>query len=39
MERQQRGLHSRSFRQNRLASQSEAAISNMHMEVDKYLAE
>ena len=38
MERQQRGLHSRSFRENRLASQSECAISNMHLEVDRYLA-
>jgi nitrite reductase/ring-hydroxylating ferredoxin subunit len=38
MERQQRGLHSRSFQENRLASKSECAISNMHAEVDRYLA-
>jgi phenylpropionate dioxygenase-like ring-hydroxylating dioxygenase large terminal subunit len=36
--RQQRGLHSRSFRQLRLATEWERAISNMHEELDRYLA-
>lgn len=38
IERQQRGLHSRSFRGMRLAEQWERAISNMHQELDRYLA-
>jgi phenylpropionate dioxygenase-like ring-hydroxylating dioxygenase large terminal subunit len=38
LERQQRGLHSRSFKQLRLATVWERAISNMHEELDKYLA-
>jgi phenylpropionate dioxygenase-like ring-hydroxylating dioxygenase large terminal subunit len=36
--RQQRGLHSRSYRQHRLATEWERAISNMHEELDRYLA-
>jgi hypothetical protein len=36
--RQQRGLHSRSFREHRLATEWERAISNMHEELDRYLA-
>jgi phenylpropionate dioxygenase-like ring-hydroxylating dioxygenase large terminal subunit len=36
--RQQRGLHSRSFRAHRLATDWERAISNMHEELDRYLA-
>jgi phenylpropionate dioxygenase-like ring-hydroxylating dioxygenase large terminal subunit len=36
--RQQRGLHSRSFRAHRLATEWERAISNMHEELDRYLA-
>ena len=38
IERQQRGLHSRSFRELRLATQWERAISNEHEELDRYLA-
>jgi phenylpropionate dioxygenase-like ring-hydroxylating dioxygenase large terminal subunit len=38
IERQQRGLHSRSFSQLRLATEWERAISNMHEELDRYLA-
>jgi phenylpropionate dioxygenase-like ring-hydroxylating dioxygenase large terminal subunit len=38
MERQQRGVHSRSFRGHRLATEWERAISNMHEELDRYLA-
>ena len=37
IERQQRGLHSRSFTQLRLATQWERGISNMHEELDRYL--
>jgi phenylpropionate dioxygenase-like ring-hydroxylating dioxygenase large terminal subunit len=36
--RQQRGLHSRSYRHHRLATEWERAISNMHEELDRYLA-
>jgi phenylpropionate dioxygenase-like ring-hydroxylating dioxygenase large terminal subunit len=36
--RQQRGVHSRSYRQHRLATEWERAISNMHEELDRYLA-
>jgi phenylpropionate dioxygenase-like ring-hydroxylating dioxygenase large terminal subunit len=36
--RQQRGLHSRSFRELRLATEWERGISNMHEELDRYLA-
>jgi phenylpropionate dioxygenase-like ring-hydroxylating dioxygenase large terminal subunit len=39
LERQQRGLHSRSYRGPRLATEWERAISNMHEELDRYLAE
>jgi Ca2+-binding EF-hand superfamily protein len=38
IERQQLGLHSRSFSQLRLATEWERAISNMHEELDRYLA-
>jgi nitrite reductase/ring-hydroxylating ferredoxin subunit len=38
IERQQRGLHSRGFRESRLATEWERAISNMHEELDRYLA-
>jgi phenylpropionate dioxygenase-like ring-hydroxylating dioxygenase large terminal subunit len=38
IERQQRGLHSRGYRESRLASEWELAISNMHEELDRYLA-
>ncbi|HZQ59233.1 MAG TPA: aromatic ring-hydroxylating dioxygenase subunit alpha [Acidimicrobiales bacterium] len=38
IERQQRGLHSRSFSELRLATEWERAISNMHEELDRYLA-
>jgi hypothetical protein len=38
MQRQQRGLHSRSYREHRLATQWEPIISNMHYELDRYLA-
>jgi hypothetical protein len=38
IERQQRGLHSQSFQELRLATEWEASISNMHFELDKYLA-
>jgi phenylpropionate dioxygenase-like ring-hydroxylating dioxygenase large terminal subunit len=38
MQRQQRGLHSRGFREHRLATEWERAISNMHEELDRYLA-
>ncbi len=37
MERQQRGLHSDSFRESRLATEWEGAISNLHREVDHYI--
>ncbi|MCK9900521.1 aromatic ring-hydroxylating dioxygenase subunit alpha [Frankia sp. Cpl3] len=38
IERQQRGLHSRSYEQHRLATEMEQIISNMHIELDRYLA-
>jgi len=38
MARQQRGIHSRSYREHRLATKWEPAISNMHEELDRYLA-
>jgi len=38
IERQQRGLHSRSFQGLRLATEWERAISNMHEELDRHLA-
>jgi phenylpropionate dioxygenase-like ring-hydroxylating dioxygenase large terminal subunit len=38
IERQQRGLHSRGFSELRLATEWERAISNMHEELDRYLA-
>ena len=38
IERQQRGLHSLGFRRLRLAEQYEGGISNMHQELDRYLA-
>ena len=38
IERQQRGLHSQSFQELRLATEWEAAISNMHVELDRRLA-
>lgn len=37
MERQQRGLHSDSFRSMRLATEWEGAIANLHYEVDRYI--
>ena len=37
MERQQRGLHSDSFKELRLATEWEGAISNLHLEVDRYI--
>ena len=37
--RQQRGVHSRSYVHHRLATEWESAISNMHMELDRYLAD
>jgi hypothetical protein len=37
IEKQQRGLHSRSFHSMRLSSEWERAISNMHGELDRYL--
>jgi phenylpropionate dioxygenase-like ring-hydroxylating dioxygenase large terminal subunit len=37
MERQQRGLHSDSFQQLRLATNWEGAIANLHYEVDRYI--
>jgi phenylpropionate dioxygenase-like ring-hydroxylating dioxygenase large terminal subunit len=38
IERQQRGVHSRSFAGHRLATEMERAISNMHEELDRYLS-
>ena len=38
IERIQRGLHSRGFRASRLATEWERAVSNMHEELDRYLA-
>ncbi|NKQ51579.1 aromatic ring-hydroxylating dioxygenase subunit alpha [Amycolatopsis sp. K13G38] len=38
IERQQRGLHTMGFEELRLATRWEAAISNMHVELDKRLA-
>jgi phenylpropionate dioxygenase-like ring-hydroxylating dioxygenase large terminal subunit len=38
MERQQKGLHSLSFRETRLATQWESIISNMHQELDRVLS-
>jgi phenylpropionate dioxygenase-like ring-hydroxylating dioxygenase large terminal subunit len=38
IERIQRGLHSRGFTESRLATQWERAVSNMHEELDRYLA-
>jgi hypothetical protein len=37
MQRQQKGLHSRSYQAHRLASEWEKIISNMHQELDRYL--
>ena len=37
MERQQRGLHSDSFKELRLATEWEGAITNLHLEVDRYI--
>jgi hypothetical protein len=37
MERQQRGLHSDSFKAMRLATEWEGAITNLHREVDRYI--
>ena len=37
--RQQRGLHARSFRETRLSTEWERAISNMHEELDRYLTQ
>lgn len=37
MERQQRGLHSDSFKEMRLATEWEGAITNLHQEVDRYI--
>jgi nitrite reductase/ring-hydroxylating ferredoxin subunit len=37
IERIQRGLHSRGFRESRLATEWERAVSNMHEELDRYL--
>ncbi len=37
IERQQRGLHSRSFEAMRIADDLEPAIPNMHRELDRYL--
>jgi phenylpropionate dioxygenase-like ring-hydroxylating dioxygenase large terminal subunit len=37
MERQQRGVHSDSFEQMRLATEWEGAIANLHHEVDRYI--
>ena len=39
IERQQRGLHTRSFEALRLATEWERLISNMHEELDRYLAQ
>jgi hypothetical protein len=36
--RQQRGIHSHGYREHRLATEWESAISNMHYELDRYLA-
>jgi hypothetical protein len=38
IERIQRGLHSRGFTESRLATEWERAVSNMHEELDRYLA-
>ena len=38
IERIQRGLHSRGFKETRLATEWERAVSNMHKELDRYLA-
>jgi hypothetical protein len=38
MARQQKGLHSRSFREHRLATEWESIIANMHRELDRYLS-
>jgi phenylpropionate dioxygenase-like ring-hydroxylating dioxygenase large terminal subunit len=38
IERQQRGLHSRGFTEELLATEWESLISNMHIELDRYLA-
>ena len=38
IERIQRGLHSRGFHESRLATEWERAVSNMHEELDRYLA-
>ena len=38
IERQQRGLHSLGFTELRLATEWESPISNMHIELDRYLA-
>jgi phenylpropionate dioxygenase-like ring-hydroxylating dioxygenase large terminal subunit len=37
IERQQRGLHARSYRESRLSTDWEQGISNMHQELDRYL--
>ncbi len=39
LERQQRGLHSRSFREHRLSTVWERPISSMHEELDRYLVD
>jgi phenylpropionate dioxygenase-like ring-hydroxylating dioxygenase large terminal subunit len=38
IERQQRGIHARGYHEHRLATEWEQAISNMHVELDRYLA-
>jgi nitrite reductase/ring-hydroxylating ferredoxin subunit len=38
IERQQRGLHSRTYKESILSSKWERAITNMHEELDRYLA-
>jgi hypothetical protein len=38
IERQQRGLHSRSYRANRLSAVYEKSIANSHHEIDRYIA-
>lgn len=39
VERQQRGLHTRTYRANRLATEWESIIANMHVEIDRYLVD
>ena len=38
IERQQRGFHSLAYRESRLSTEWERAITNMHEELDRYLA-